>query len=622
MVNDLNSIPQPILGEWYLDEFIGSGRYGNVYKGHNASGRIVAIKIITLPNSDIEKECRSLFGDDNEAFANYIFDLSQEFGDEVESMRRIGESCPNIVQMYNHVARQNADGIGWNIYIVMEFCTVLKSHIRANGLRVYDALKIGIDVARALSACHKNKIIHRDIKEDNLFVDSDGRYKIGDFGVAKVTTMTQGEKTQVGSPYYMAPEVYTSDYGYSVDVYSLGIVLYRMFNYDRIPFAPTIIEKEHITRAELDNAHKRRIGGESLTAPCFADERIARVILRATEFNPEYRYKSADEMLVDLEGLMDLLPRDELEKVLPYPGTSTQSQTSSAQQQHQQEYQQQQQSNSSNQNGSKNVSLDTDNDFIDETQGLDDGMDGNVTTIDGNSTLYILSSIMKKLGKGPEVDNLIRKLNQKDDHIREIHREQAAEIRKGKKKNTIIGAVAAVALVALGCTAFVILNSTSYNITDRKYCYISSKSLLHGEQIFAEIPVSYLAYDNENLYYSKKSTADNQPDHQMYRMNIKTKEETLMCTDDCEHNILIGDYIYFTSYAEGEILCRINKNASVENGDQKEVIINYKCSNLKKDGNTLVYTMPDMGDKEYRLSTKSIGKGVQPKQDEQTEQEK
>lgn len=608
MGNELNSIPQPILGEWYLDEFIGSGRYGNVYKGHNASGRTAAVKIITLPNSDIERECRSLFGDDAEAFANYIFDLSQEFGDEVESMKRIGESCPNVVQMYNHVARQDSDGIGWKIYIVMEFCTVLKKHIRKNGLRVYDALKIGIDVARALSVCHKNRIIHRDIKEDNLFVDSEGRYKIGDFGVAKVTTMTQGEKTQVGSPYYMAPEVYTSDYSYSVDVYSLGIVLYRLFNYDRIPFAPTINEKERITRAELDTAHKRRINGEKLPAPCFANEMAARIILRATEFNPEYRYKTADEMLADLEGIMDLMPRDELERVLPYPGGTAQTEHRSVN-----DTPFRQQDAPAQENINREIPLDTTDD-IPETEGTD-GMDGNVTTIDGNSTLYILSSIMKKLGKGPEVENLIRKLNQKDDRIREMGREQAAEVRKGKKKNTIIGIVAAVALVALGCAAFVTLNSTSYNITDRKYCYISSKSLLHGEQIFAEIPVSYLAYDKENLYYSKKLGEDDPADHQMYRMNIKTKEETLMCTDDCEHNILIGDYVYFTSYDEGEILCRINKNASAEKGDTKEVIINYRCADLRQDGSTLIYKIPDMGDKEYRLSTKTIGKGGQSEQD-------
>lgn len=602
MQNDINSIPQPILGEWYLDEFVGKGRYGEVYKAHNASRNLAAVKVIKLPNADIENECRSLFGDDEEALSNYIFDLVQEFGDEVESMKRIGSNCPNVVQMYSHVAKQDSDGIGWSIIIVMEFCTVLKKYISEKGLRVYDALRVGADVARALAACHENRIIHRDIKEDNLFVSSDGKYKIGDFGVAKVTTMTQGEKTQVGSPYYMAPEVYRSDYDHTVDIYSLGIVLYRLFNYDRIPFAPTIHEKERITRKELDDAHKRRIGGEAIPAPVFADERIAKVILRATQFNPEFRYKSAREMLKDIEGLLDTMSQQELSAEVPYPSRGRNPKWHVD-------------FNKQTVNPSK-----TDEDrTIPFTGGGGYGEDpivpppetepGNVTTVDGNSTVYVLSAIMKKLGRGTEVDMLIDKLNQKSDRIKEVERKVITVERKGKKKNKVIGIVAGVAIVALGCAGFIALNSTSYGITDRQYCYISSKTLLGGEEVFAEIPVSYLAYDKDNLYYSKKFEENDPREHNMYRMDIKTKQETAMCYDDCEHNILIGDYIYFTSYKEGEILCRIKKDASADNGDVKEVLVDYRCTDLRKDGNTLVYKMPDMGDKEYRLNTKTINTG-------------
>ena len=101
----------------------------------------------------------------------------------------------------------------------------------------------------------------------------------------------------------MAPEVYKGEaYGASVDIYSLGIVLYRFMNNNRAPFLPPY--PTPIKYADRESAMARRIKGETLPAPANADEALSRVILKACAYKPEDRYRSAADMRRDLEALL------------------------------------------------------------------------------------------------------------------------------------------------------------------------------------------------------------------------------------------------------------------------------------------------------------------------------
>ena len=94
-------------------------------------------------------------------------------------------------------------------------------------------------MCNALELCEKRGIIHRDIKPDNIFINDNGDYKLGDFGVARQLEKSSTFMSRRGNQAYMAPEVYKGEwYGEKADIYSLGLVLYRLLNNSRIPFMP------------------------------------------------------------------------------------------------------------------------------------------------------------------------------------------------------------------------------------------------------------------------------------------------------------------------------------------------------------------------------------------------
>ena len=156
-------------------------------------------------------------------------------------------------------------------------------------------VKLGSDICTALEICAKRNVIHRDIKPENIFVNSFGDFKLGDFGIARKLENMTGELSQKGTQNYMAPEVMKGNqYDATVDIYSPGLVLYRLLNKNRLPFLNT--EKQMLTHSERMAAIKRRMDGEEIPAPCEASPRVASVILYALAYNPKKRFASATAM--------------------------------------------------------------------------------------------------------------------------------------------------------------------------------------------------------------------------------------------------------------------------------------------------------------------------------------
>lgn len=167
-----------------------------------------------------------------------------------------------------------------------------------------EVIRLGIDICQALELCQKYNIIHRDIKPENIFVSEHGKYKLGDFGIARTIEGTATGLSKKGTYTYMAPEVYREEaYGASVDTYSLGLVLYRLLNGGRTPFLPDF--PEPITFKDRETAHAKRIKGEPLPPPKNADERLCRVILKACAFHPKERYADPAQFRLDLEAVLN-----------------------------------------------------------------------------------------------------------------------------------------------------------------------------------------------------------------------------------------------------------------------------------------------------------------------------
>lgn len=264
-----------VLGNRYeILRKIGDGGMAFVYQARDKLlNRIVAVKVL-----------RPEFVDDQEFLV--------KFKREAEAVASL--SHPNIVNVYD------VGEDGKVHYIVMEYVDGqnLKEIIQDEGrLEEYTALDIAKQIARALSAAHRNGIIHRDIKPHNILISKDGRQvKVADFGIAKAvssSTMTNMGSV-IGSVHYISPEQAKGKHLTSnADLYSLGIVLYEMI-IGRVPFSgdsPISIALKHINE---DIAFTEE---DKINIP----NSVRTIISKMTQKEPANRYQTAEELIEDIE---------------------------------------------------------------------------------------------------------------------------------------------------------------------------------------------------------------------------------------------------------------------------------------------------------------------------------
>jgi len=263
-----------ILGNRYqILEKISGGGMAVVYKARcNLLNRIVAIKIL-----------KPEFAEDE--------DFVRRFRMEAQAAASL--SHPNIVGIYD-VGQE--DGL---YYIVMEYVegNTLKDLIRQKApLPVTEVIEVGIQICEALECAHKNMIVHRDIKSQNIMITSDGRVKVTDFGIARATGGTTITNTGnvFGSVQYFSPEQARSDkVDERSDLYSVGIVLYEAFT-GKLPFTgetPVSIALKQIQEQPELISH---------ILPGFPKQ-LEAIVQKCLAKSPEDRYQSAEELKMDLK---------------------------------------------------------------------------------------------------------------------------------------------------------------------------------------------------------------------------------------------------------------------------------------------------------------------------------
>jgi len=294
-----------VLGNWTLTRLIGEGSFGRVFEAERKDFGTVykaAIKIITIPQSQSEIKSARAEGMSAESVTAYFRSLVEEVVHEVALMSRL-EGTANVVAYKDHTVIEHTGNVGWDIIIRMELLTPLLDYSSENAFTRHDVIKLGIDICRALELCQKYNIVHRDIKPENIFVSEMGDYKLGDFGIARTVEKTTSGLSKKGTYTYMAPEIYRGEaYGSSVDIYSLGIVLYRLLNDNRAPFLPEY--PAPITHAVRETALVKRISGAKLQEPKNADGRLSEIVLKACSYDAKDRYTSPMLMRQELEAIL------------------------------------------------------------------------------------------------------------------------------------------------------------------------------------------------------------------------------------------------------------------------------------------------------------------------------
>ena len=315
---DMNYYKQyePIFGAWHITKQLGQGSYGQVFEIERENYGTVykaALKAITIPRN--ESEYKQIVTE-NQSEANatsYFRGFVGEMVKEVALMSKL-KGYSNIVSYEYHQVIEHKNDVGWDILIRMELLTPLDDYLKQHPMDENSVMRMGIDLCKALELCEKHGIVHRDIKPENIFVSENGDFKLGDFGIARVAEKSTGASTRVGTNAYMAPEIYRGEkYNRSVDLYSLGLVMYRLLNKNRLPFYPPY--PEIITYDSREKAISQRVSGAELPPPAEAGEQITAVIRKACAANQ--RYGSPTEMRIQLQRLCGI----ETNEPLPTDGT-------------------------------------------------------------------------------------------------------------------------------------------------------------------------------------------------------------------------------------------------------------------------------------------------------------
>ncbi len=294
--------------DWYIEDekadLIGMGSFGRVYRIRREDlgmQTVSALKVIRVPAEPEEVEELRERGMDDRSITAYYDRTARDITEEIRLLLTL-RACPNIIAIEDYHLEPNEDGFGFTMYIRMPLLKSLEQTVRADmkaGRRfsVREVVKIGVDICDALIACETRNIIHRDIKPANIYMDEPGTFILGDFGIARqLDSVTRSMHSQIGTLNYMAPEILRGDTGYdhTVDIYSLGTMLYRFLNHYRFPYETPW--PGPVTPEDTGRILSMRRQGAPVPLPDQAPEALGRVLQKACAPDPSDRYRRAADL--------------------------------------------------------------------------------------------------------------------------------------------------------------------------------------------------------------------------------------------------------------------------------------------------------------------------------------
>ena len=259
------------------------------------------LKQVSVPESQTQVNAMLLTGAcaDQTAAQSYYEDVTHGLEEEIRLLERLAQTR-GFAPFYSHQATPKANGeVGMDLWVLSPYRTTLSAYARRNAMTHLNAVNLGIDLCAALTLSRKAGYLYQNLKPDNIFVTSQRQFQLGDFGFLPLEDLPYATFPAKYRGPFAAPELF-DDFGEmnaTIDLYALGMVLYLVYNGGQGPFAES-----------QEGAEARRLKGEALPPPAYADYEMAAIILKAAAFRPEDRWQSPEAMGQALVSYMQRNP--------------------------------------------------------------------------------------------------------------------------------------------------------------------------------------------------------------------------------------------------------------------------------------------------------------------------
>lgn len=266
------------------------GRKSYILRRDSSDERFI-LKVLSIPAADSQVRAMILSGAyaDEAAVHEYYGRVVDDVKAELNAGKKLAESgC--FAGALDYQIEPKESGVGYDVYILRPFHIPLDELLDHGAITNLRAINLGIDLCDSVRACRDAGYIFGNIKPENVFLTQTGRFLLGDLGLIPLEDLEYACLPEEYLGAFSAPELseLTAAPNTTMDLYSLGMVLYKIYNGNHDPF-----EDEHTGEGMAD---KLRMTGKPLPTPIYADYELSGIILKACSFKPEDRYQSPEEL--------------------------------------------------------------------------------------------------------------------------------------------------------------------------------------------------------------------------------------------------------------------------------------------------------------------------------------
>lgn len=286
------------------------GRTSYILRRGSSDERFV-LKVLSIPAADSQVRAMILSGAyaDEAALHEYYGKVVDHVKAELNAGKKLAASG-YFAGALDYQVETKESGVGYDVYILRPFHIPLNELLSHGAITNLRAINLGIDLCDSVSTCREAGYIFGNIKPENVFLTPSGRFMLGDLGLIPLEDLEYACLPEEYLGAYSAPELseITASPNTTMDLYSLGMVLYKIYNGNHDPF-----EDENTGEGVAD---KLRLTGKPLPTPIYADYELAGIILKACAFKPENRYQSPEELK---QAICMYMQRNEISDTLIVP---------------------------------------------------------------------------------------------------------------------------------------------------------------------------------------------------------------------------------------------------------------------------------------------------------------